>query len=145
MAKTGGLEVDSVPALTDIVEGRARMTSLRSIELEDLLGREAVDLQCGAIRSMIADKRVIITGAGGSIGRELVVQILDYGPSELICVDHTEIAIFNLRQEILQPSIVPRFGGLMCWMLATPMQCASFWRTLNQKYSSMLRLINMSI
>ena len=105
LAKTGGLEVDSVPALTDIVSGRARMTSLRSIELEDLLGREAVDLQCDAIRSMIADKRVIVTGAGGSIGRELVVQILDYGPSELICVDHTEIAIFNLRQEVLQPSI----------------------------------------
>ena len=105
MAKTGGLEVDSVPALTDIVSGRARMTTLRSIELEDLLGREAVDLQCDAIRSMIADKRVIITGAGGSIGRELVVQILEYGPSELICVDHTEIAIFNLRQEVLQPSI----------------------------------------
>lgn len=105
MAKSGGLEVDSVPALTDIVSGRARMTSLRAIELEDLLGRESIDLQCDVIRSMITDKRVIVTGAGGSIGRELIVQILDYGPSELVCVDQAEIAIFNLRQEVLQPSI----------------------------------------
>ncbi|MGC6455068.1 MAG: polysaccharide biosynthesis protein [Coraliomargaritaceae bacterium] len=104
IAKSGELEVDSVPALTDIVSGRARVTSLRPIELEDLLGREPVDLQSDAIQKMLSGKRVLVTGAGGSIGRELVVQILEYGPSELVCVDQAEIAIFNLRQEVLQPS-----------------------------------------
>lgn len=103
-AQSADLEVDSVPALTDIVSGRARVTTLRPVQLEDLLGREPVDLQSGAIRGMLSGKRVLVTGAGGSIGRELVVQILEYGPSELVCVDQAEIAIFNLQQEVLQAS-----------------------------------------
>jgi FlaA1/EpsC-like NDP-sugar epimerase len=101
LAQGVGVGVDIVPALTDIVSGRARMTELRPVQLEDLLGRDPVDLNSDGIREMLAGKRVLVTGAGGSIGRELVVQILEYGPSALICVDQTEIAIFNLQQEVL--------------------------------------------
>lgn len=104
LATAAGLEVDRVPALGEIISGRARMTQLKPVELEDLLGRDAVDLNSDSIREMIVGKRVLVTGAGGSIGRELVVQILDYQPEQLICVDQTEIAVFNLKQEVLDCS-----------------------------------------
>jgi FlaA1/EpsC-like NDP-sugar epimerase len=102
MARDAGLAVDTVPAMTDLVSGRAQMTQLRPVELEDLLGRDTIDLNSEQIRSMLTGKRVLITGAGGSIGRELVAQVLDYGPASLLCIDQTEIAIFDLQQEVLQ-------------------------------------------
>lgn len=106
-ARDANLAVDIVPALTDIVSGRARMTQLRPVQLEDLLGRDPVDLNSDSIREMLTGKRVLVTGAGGSIGRELVVQILDYGPEAIVCIDQAEIAVFNLQQEVLSPSQAP--------------------------------------
>jgi FlaA1/EpsC-like NDP-sugar epimerase len=100
-ARAADLAVEIVPALTDLVTGRAKMTQLRPVELGDLLGRETVDLNSDQIRSMLEGKRVLITGAGGSIGLELVAQVLDYSPAALLCIDQTEIAIFNLQQEVL--------------------------------------------
>ena len=101
MAREAGLSVDTVPALTDLVSGRAQMTQLRPVELEDLLGRDTIDLNSDGIRSMLAGKRVLVTGAGGSIGSELVAQVLEYAPASLLCIDQAEIAIFNLQQEVL--------------------------------------------
>lgn len=100
-AREAELAVDTVPALTDLVSGRAELSQLRPIQLEDLLGRDPVDLNSDDIRSMLAGKRVLVTGAGGSIGRELVAQILGYAPAELLCIDQAEIAVFNLQQEVL--------------------------------------------
>lgn len=102
MARAVGLAVDTVPALTDLVSGRAQMTQLRPVELEDLLGRDIIDLNSDGIRAMLSGKRVLVTGAGGSIGRELVAQVLDYEPRSLLCIDQAEIAIFNLQQEVLK-------------------------------------------
>ncbi len=101
LARDAGLAVDTVPALTDLVSGRAELSQLRPIQLEDLLGRDAIDLNSGEILTMLKGKRVLITGAGGSIGRELVTQILSYSPSQLHCIDQAEIAVFNLQQEVL--------------------------------------------
>lgn len=103
MAQSHGLTVDIVPALSDILSGRAQMTQLRPVELEDLLGRDPVDLNSTGISGMLEGKRVLVTGAGGSIGRELVVQILGYSPAEIICVDQAEIAVFSLKTEVLEP------------------------------------------
>ena len=96
------LKVETVPALADIVNGRARMTQLRAVELEDLLGRDPVDLNSAQIGAMLRGKRVLITGAGGSIGSELAAQVLDYAPEALLCVDQAEIAIFELQQSVLR-------------------------------------------
>lgn len=101
LARSAGLKVDIVPALTDLVSGRAEMSQLRPVQLEDLLGRDPVDLNSEQIEAMLRGKRVLVTGAGGSIGRELVAQIFDYAPESLLCVDQAEIAIFNLREEVL--------------------------------------------
>ncbi len=96
-ARSLGLAVDSVPALTDLVSGRASITQIRPIELEDLLGRDPVQLNFEKIRKMLEGQRVLITGAGGSIGRELVAQSLEQEPEALLCLDHSEIAIFDLK------------------------------------------------
>jgi FlaA1/EpsC-like NDP-sugar epimerase len=102
LAREAGLAVDTVPALTDLVSGRAELSQLRPIQLEDLLGRDTIDLNSEDIRAMLAGKRVLVTGAGGSIGSELVAQILRYAPSNLLCIDQAEIAIFNLQQNVLK-------------------------------------------
>ena len=101
LARDSELSVDTVPALTDLVSGRAELSQLRPIQLEDLLGREAVDLNSEGIHAMLHGKRVIVTGAGGSIGSELVAQILDYSPKSVLCIDQAEIAIFNLQQNVI--------------------------------------------
>lgn len=101
LARAAKLSVDTVPALTDLVSGRAELSQLRPIQLEDLLGRDPVDLNSDDIRNMLSGKRVLVTGAGGSIGRELVTQILGYQPAELLCIDQAEIAVFNLKQEVI--------------------------------------------
>ena len=102
LARDAGLSVETVPALTDLVSGRAELSQLRPIELEDLLGRDAVNLNSEGIHTMLHGKRVMVTGAGGSIGSELVAQILDYSPESLLCIDQAEIAIFNLQQNVLK-------------------------------------------
>lgn len=102
-ARAAGLTVDIVPALTDLVSGRAQMSQLRPVELHDLLGRDTIDLNLDQIDSMLAGKRVLVTGAGGSIGRELVAQVLAYAPASVRCIDQAEMAIFNLHHEVLQP------------------------------------------
>ena len=101
LAQRAGIAVETVPALSDLVSGRAEITQLRPIQLEDLLGRSAVDLNSSDIESMLSTKRVLITGAGGSIGSELTKQILSYAPASLLCIDQAEMAIFNLQQEII--------------------------------------------
>ena len=100
-ARSIGLAVDSVPALTDLVSGRASITQIRPIELEDLLGRDPVKLNFEKIRKMLEGQRVLITGAGGSIGRELVAQSLEQEPEALLCLDQSEIAIFDLKFSLI--------------------------------------------
>ena len=102
-----GLSVEIVPALTDLVSGRAEISQLRPVELQDLLGRDPVDLHSDTIRAMLEGKRVLITGAGGSIGSELVRQVIGYAPQSVQCVDQSEIAIFNL-----QAAALPAMNGL---------------------------------
>jgi len=102
LARAAGLKVDTVPALTDLVSGRAELSQLRPVQLEDLLGRESIDLNSAWIRAMLEGKRVLVTGAGGSIGSELVAQILTYGPHSLLCVDQAEMAVFELEQGVLR-------------------------------------------
>jgi len=114
LAREAGLEVDTVPALTDLVSGRAQLSQLRPVQLEDLLGRETVDLNSGGIRAMLEGRRVLVTGAGGSIGSELVEQILTYAPASLLCIDQAEIAVFELEQSVLQAKAARKIDVRTC-------------------------------
>ena len=96
-----GLAVESVPALTDIVSGRATVTQVKPVQLEDLLGRETVKLNFDNIHAMLKGQRILITGAGGSIGRELVSQTLEQSPEAVLCIDQSEIAIFDLQFSLI--------------------------------------------
>ncbi len=96
-----GLAVESVPALTDIVSGRATVTQVKPVQLEDLLGRETVKLNFDKIHAMLKGQRILITGAGGSIGRELVSQTLEQSPEAVLCIDQSEIAIFDLQFSLI--------------------------------------------
>jgi FlaA1/EpsC-like NDP-sugar epimerase len=90
----------TVPALKDIIAGEVTVNQLREVSLEDLLGRETVQIDLEAVRSQIAAQTIIVTGAAGSIGSELCRQILDYSPARLICLDQSETGLFYLRLEL---------------------------------------------
>jgi FlaA1/EpsC-like NDP-sugar epimerase len=95
------LPFKTVPALSDIIRGEASINQFREVRLEDLLGRETVQIDLKAVRNQIAAQTVIVTGAAGSIGSELCRQILDYSPARLICLDQSETGLFLLRLELV--------------------------------------------
>ena len=86
-----------VPGLEDLLQGTVTVGQLREVQLEDLLGREPIQLDLAAVRQDVAGKVVMVTGAAGSIGSELCRQILGYGPARLICLDQAETPLFYLE------------------------------------------------
>lgn len=95
-----GLAFKTLPSLRDLISGQAQINQFREVDVEDLLGREPVSLDLEAVRKYISGKVVMVTGAAGSIGSELSRQILDYGPSKLVCVDQNETGTFYLEREL---------------------------------------------
>jgi FlaA1/EpsC-like NDP-sugar epimerase len=92
----------TVPALKDIIAGQVIVNQLREVSLEDLLGREPVQIDLESVRKAIAGRTVVVTGAAGSIGSELCRQILDYSPARLICLDQSETGLFFLRLDLIR-------------------------------------------
>lgn len=95
-----GLSVLTVPAIDDLISRRLSVSQLRNVEVEDLLGRDAVDLDQAGLTHLIGGQVVLVTGAGGSIGSELCRQIVKYQPESLICYDLSEFALYQLEQEL---------------------------------------------
>jgi FlaA1/EpsC-like NDP-sugar epimerase len=92
----------TVPALKDILSSEIKLNQIREVSLEDLLGREPVQIDLEAVRRHLFGKSVLVTGAAGSIGSELCRQILEYGPRKLVCVDQNETGMFYLQRELEQ-------------------------------------------
>lgn len=92
----------TVPALKDIIAGQVAVSQLREVSLEDLLGREPVQIDLDAVHREIVGRTVLVTGAAGSIGSELCRQILDYSPARLVCLDQSETGLFFLRLNLIQ-------------------------------------------
>jgi FlaA1/EpsC-like NDP-sugar epimerase len=101
LAKALGLETEIVPSMWDLASGRVQASQIRPVELEDLLGRDPVSLDSAQIQEMIQEKVVMVTGAGGSIGSELCRQIANRTPQRLIMVDHCEVQMFQIEQEMI--------------------------------------------
>jgi FlaA1/EpsC-like NDP-sugar epimerase len=95
-----GYKIEIVPALEDLASGRAKLSRIRPVQVEDLLGREEVELDHTSILGFLRDKTVMVTGAGGSIGSELCRQIAQRQPRRLLLVDQSEPSLFLIEQEL---------------------------------------------
>jgi FlaA1/EpsC-like NDP-sugar epimerase len=90
----------TVPALRDVIHGRIAVNQFRQVRVDDLLGREPIEVDLESVKSQIANRVVVVTGAAGSIGSELCRQILEYEPASLVCVDQSETGTFYLEHEL---------------------------------------------
>jgi len=94
--------VRTVPRIKELVAGHARVNQIQDIELDDLLGRDPVPPHPELIERCITGKVVMVTGGGGSIGSELCRQIIMSGPKELVLLDNSEYALYNIERELQQ-------------------------------------------
>ena len=112
-----GLKVETLPSLEDLAAGRVKANRIRPVEVQDLLGREAVDLDSAGIRASIEGRVVLVSGAGGSIGSELCRQIAAQAPKRLLLVEQSEGALFVIEQELNElghgPLAVPLVGDIL--------------------------------
>jgi FlaA1/EpsC-like NDP-sugar epimerase len=95
------LTFKTVPTLSDIIRGEANVSQFREVRLDDLLGREPVQIDLEVVQKEIASRTVVVTGAAGSIGSELCRQILEYSPARLVCLDQSETGLYFLRLGLL--------------------------------------------
>lgn len=94
-----GITALTVPAFEDLASGKVTVSTLRKIELDDLLGRDPVQLDDAGLHGLLSDKTVMVSGAGGSIGSELARQIARYRPKLLILFEMSEFALYKIEQE----------------------------------------------
>ncbi len=96
------VEIKIMPLLEDVMTGKIEVSALRNVEVEDLLGREPVELDISSISESITGETVLVTGAGGSIGSEICRQICKFTPKEIILLGHGEYSIYNIDMELRQ-------------------------------------------
>jgi len=94
------VKVRIIPELYEIIEGRVEISRIRDVEIEDLLGREPIELDTESIRRELAGKTVMVTGAGGSIGSELARQVQRFAPASVLLVERAEFALFDVDCEL---------------------------------------------
>jgi FlaA1/EpsC-like NDP-sugar epimerase len=99
LATAAGLQVLTVPSFDDLISGKVTVSQIRAVELDDLLGRDPVVLDSDGLNGWIADRVVMVTGAGGSIGSELCRQIARFAPRLLVMVDASEFSLYQIEQE----------------------------------------------
>ena len=99
LCAAGGISVMTVPSLTDIVSGKVSVSALRKVELDDLLGRDPVQLDDAGLRAFLEGKHVLVTGAGGSIGAELCRQVARFAPGRIVLLENSEYALYSIEQE----------------------------------------------
>lgn len=108
LAVQAGLKVLTLPAITDVLAGKVSVSQVRSVELEDLLGREPVQLDSDGLKLMFAGQTVLVTGAGGSIGSELCRQIACFEPERMVLYEVSEFAMYRIEQEFR--TVFPRLS-----------------------------------
>jgi FlaA1/EpsC-like NDP-sugar epimerase len=99
LCTAAGLSVMTVPSYADLVSGKVNISQLRKVELDDLLGRDPVQLDDAGLHSLLDGKRVLVTGAGGSIGSELCRQIARFAPERVVLLEMSEFALYTIESE----------------------------------------------
>jgi FlaA1/EpsC-like NDP-sugar epimerase len=98
-----------LPSVRDIVGGRVSVRDVRDLRIDDFLGRTPVETDLESVRAILRDKRVLVTGAGGSIGSEVVHQVAAFGPSELLLLDQDETHLYDVSRAMrngIEPHIL---------------------------------------
>lgn len=99
-----GVKTQTIPRIEDLMTGRVSVNDMLDVKIEDLLGREEVELDFQAIEKKLTNKTILITGAGGSIGSEICRQVSRFKPKSIILLGHGENSIYNIDME-LQKSV----------------------------------------
>ncbi|MCS6318640.1 MAG: polysaccharide biosynthesis protein [Nitrospira sp.] len=109
------LPIQTLPNLRDLLQCRVEIDQIRDLSIEDLLERAPVDLDPEPLRRLIQGERILITGAGGSIGSELCRQVAKLSPASLICLDRAENGLFTVVNELIAGGhgfVIPRIGDV---------------------------------
>src|SRR5256884_2071584 len=123
------IKFSTVPSIYELTTGQAKVSQLRSVEAQDLLGREQVRVATDDVQHLLRDRVVMVTGAGGSIGSELCRQIASYSPRSLLLVEQSEVQLFQIEQELIDSGC----GKLLVPLLAN-VQDASRLEHIFQQY-----------
>jgi len=115
-----GVKVLTIPGMADVVEGKVNLETFKEVGVEDLLGRDSVEPKADLMHADIADKVVMVTGAGGSIGSELCRQIIRLKPTKLVLFELSEFALYSIEKElteykqqhVLDVEILPLLGSV---------------------------------
>jgi len=102
-----------LPGVSELAQGKIEVEDLRTVSIDDLLGREPVKPQQSLLQENIKDKVVMVTGAGGSIGSELCRQIIKLGASKLILFEQSELALYTIDQELSKDHVFPILGSVV--------------------------------
>ncbi|KAA0955543.1 polysaccharide biosynthesis protein [Sporosarcina sp. ANT_H38] len=97
-----GIQTQTIPRIEDLMTGKVSVNDMQDVKIEDLLGRDEVQLDLKAIADKITGRTILVTGAGGSIGSEICRQVSEFWPSRLILVGHGESSIYNIDMELRQ-------------------------------------------
>lgn len=93
-------KVQMIPKIEDLMTGRVSVSNLKNVEVEDLLGREPVELDIDSIQDKVTGHTIMVTGAGGSIGSEICRQLMRFSPAKLLLVGHGEYSIYSIDMEL---------------------------------------------
>jgi FlaA1/EpsC-like NDP-sugar epimerase len=102
-----GVKAMTVPSYADLISGKATVTNIREIQLDDLLGRAPVVLDDDGLHGLLTGKVILVTGAGGSIGSELCRQLAAFEPDRIVFLELNEFALYSIQEEFL-----PRFPAM---------------------------------
>ncbi len=116
ICKDSGILFKTVPSMSELINGKITINSIREVEYRDLLGREPVSLEKDKIGEYLGKKRILVTGAGGSIGRELCIQICKFDPEKIILFERAETPLYEidleLKKEFPHIKILPVLGDV---------------------------------
>jgi len=104
----------TVPSITDIASGKFRVSQIRDVDINDLLGRETVQLDLDLIEAFAKDKTILVTGAGGSIGSEMCKQLCNFTPKLLLLIEQAENPLFYIERELRKQFPAVRINALIC-------------------------------
>lgn len=128
------VHVRTLPSVADLARGKITVSDIRELDIEDLLGRDSIPPDSNLLSKNIANKRVLVTGAGGSIGSELCRQIIQENPAQLVLLEQSEFNLYRIHQELIQALVKIDSGDLELVPLLASVRDVRRTRQILEKY-----------